>query len=223
MFVVDDIAIISSSEQNLENMLNILHNWCNKWRMKLILINKKLYISEMLMLKNQTVFKYGECELEIVDKYKYLGIAFNEHLEYSMVAMILVANSAGRVQGAIYNKYRLNKGFGYNMYTKLYHSGVVPILDYCSSVCGYCNLDKIDTVQNRALRLFLGVHKFAPNLSINADMGWIPSKIHRHTEILRMWNSLVKMEDNRRFSFGIKCLVNLAGAQTYIQFLMSYR
>ncbi len=120
-----------------------------------------------------------------MDKYNYLGIVLNEHLEYSMVAMIL-ANSAGRALGAIYNKYRLNKGFGYNTYTKLYHSDVVPILDYCSSVWSYCNLDKIDTVKNRALRLFLGVHKFAPNLSINADMGWIPSKIRKHTEILRM-------------------------------------
>ncbi len=88
----------------------------------------------MLMIKNQTVFEYGECELEIVDKYKYLGIVLNEHLEYSMVAMIL-GNSAGRALGAIYNKYRLNKGFGYNTYTKLYHSRVVPVLYYCSSVC----------------------------------------------------------------------------------------
>ncbi len=78
---------------------------------------------------------------------------------------------AGRALGAIYNKHRLNKGFGYNTYTKLYHSGVAPTLYYCSTVWGYCNLDKIDTVQNRALRLFLGVHKCAPNLSINADMG----------------------------------------------------
>ncbi len=92
------------------------------------------------------MFKYGECELEIVDKYKYLGIVLNEHLEYCMVTMIL-ANSAGRPLGAIYNKYRLNKGFGYNTYTKLYHSGVVPILDYCSPVWGYCNLNRIYTVQ----------------------------------------------------------------------------
>ncbi len=62
---------------------------------------------------------------------------------------------------------------------------------------GYCKLDKIDTVQNKALRLFLGVHKFALNHSINADMGWIASKIRRHTEILRMWNCLVKIEDNK--------------------------
>ncbi len=70
-----------------------------------------------------------------MDKDKYLGIVLNEHLEYSMVTMIL-ANSAGRALGAIYNKYRLNKGFDYNTCTKLYHSGVIPILDYCSSVWG---------------------------------------------------------------------------------------
>ncbi len=43
-----------------------------------------------------------------------------------MVAMIL-DNSPGRALGTTYNKYRLNKGFGYDTYTKLYHSGVVLI------------------------------------------------------------------------------------------------
>ncbi len=78
-------------------MLNILHNWCNKWRMKLN-INKSeiVHFRNVNDKKSNCVFKYDECELEIVDKYKYLGIVLNEHLEYSMVAMIL-ANSAGRV------------------------------------------------------------------------------------------------------------------------------
>ncbi len=35
---------------------------------------------------------------------------------------------------ATHNKYRLNKGFGYDTYTKLYHIGIVTILDYYSSV-----------------------------------------------------------------------------------------
>ncbi len=128
--------------------------------------------------KSNYVFKYDECELEKVDQYKPLGIVLNEHLEYSMIVLIL-ANSASKALGAIYNMYRLKKRFCYDVYTKLYHSGVLPILDYWSSVWGYCNLDKIDTLQNKALQLFLGVHMCAPNLSINADMGWIPSKLHR--------------------------------------------
>ncbi len=156
LLYADDIALISSSEQDLQNMLNILPNWCNKWRMKLNINKSKIvHFRNVNDKKSNCVFEYGECELEKVDKYKYLGIVLNEHLEYSMVAMIL-ANSAGRALGAIYNKYKLNKGFGYDTYTKLYHSGVVPILDYCSSMWGYCNLDKIDTVQNRALRVNVG-------------------------------------------------------------------
>ncbi len=151
----DDIALISNSEQDLQNMLNILHNWCNKWRMKLNINKSKIVHFRNINDNNSNcVFKFSECELEIVDKYKYLAIVLNDHLEYSMVA-IMLANSAGRALGAIYKKISLNKDFGYNTYTKLYHSGVVSILDYCSSLWGYCNLDKIDNVQNRALRLFL--------------------------------------------------------------------
>ena len=83
----------------------------------------------------------------------------------------MLAESAGRALCSMYNKYKINRGFGYSTYTKLYESGVVPILDYCSSVWGYNVLDKIDTIQNRAIRLFLGVHRFAANKAINADMG----------------------------------------------------
>ncbi len=35
LLCADDIALINSSEQDLQNMFNILHNWCKKWRMKL--------------------------------------------------------------------------------------------------------------------------------------------------------------------------------------------
>ena len=55
----------------------------------------------------------------------------------------------------------------HSTYRTLYNSGVTPILDYCSAIRGYQNFGYIDTVQNRAIRFYLGVHKFAPNLAIN--------------------------------------------------------
>ena len=51
-------------------------------------------------------------------------------------------------------------------YEKLCNACVVPILDYHSSVWGY----RDDSVQNRSLRYFLGVHRFAPKLPINGDV-----------------------------------------------------
>ena len=94
-------------------------------------------------------------------------------------------------------KYKKLGGFGYYSYTKLFHSCVTPILDYCSGIWGYKTYGKIDTVHNRALKIFLGVHAFAPNAAINADMGWSSSNCRRKVEMLRLWNRLVNMDVHR--------------------------
>ena len=38
---------------------------------------------------------------------------------------------------------------------------------------------------------------FVPILAINGDMGWTPSDIRQKVAIIRLWNRLVAMEDNR--------------------------
>ena len=69
--------------------------------------------------------------------------------------------------------------------------------DYCSGVWGFRDFHKGDMVQNRVIRYFLGVHRFTPILAINGDMGW-PLTLHRRwTNMLRLWNRLVGMENIR--------------------------
>ena len=197
LLYADDIAFLAETEDDLQKMLDVLNNWCRKWRMK---VNSKksnvVHFRPKSCQMTDYSFTYDTETIEIVTKYKYLGLIFDEFLDYNATAAVL-ADSAGRALGAIYNKYKVNKGFGYETYTKLYESGVVPILDYCSGVWGYNFLEKIDAVQNRAIRLFLGVHKFAPNAAINADMGWVSCRTRRHVNMLHLWNRLVSMDDSR--------------------------
>ena len=61
--------------------------------------------------------------------------------------------------------------FGIKTYEKLFNACVVPILDYCSSVWGFDDYSSVDPVQNRSIRYFLGVHRFAPKVAINGDIG----------------------------------------------------
>ena len=89
------------------------------------------------------------------------------------------------------------KDFGIKTFEKLYTSGVVPVLDYNSSVWGYKDFSCINSVQNKALRYFLGVHKFAPVLAINGDIGWLPSKERRWCNMIRLWKKLVTMDEHR--------------------------
>ncbi len=80
-------------------------------------------------------------------------------------------------------------------YTKLYESLVTPILDYGLSVWGFKVYDSLDKVQNRATRYFMGVHRFAPKLGHNGDMGWTSNRGRWKISMLRLWNRLVGMDN----------------------------
>ena len=54
-----------------------------------------------------------------------------------------------------------------------------------------------DNVQNRAIRYFLGGHRFAPLLAINGDVGWLPSIYRRWLNIIRFWNRLNTLDNQR--------------------------
>ena len=116
----------------------------------------------------------GDTQLDIVSQYKYLGVILNEFLDYSVTAKFL-ADSGNRALGALINKYKHLNGLGYYSYTKLFQSGVCPILDYGSEIWGFGDYSSIDSIQNKAMQIFLGVHKFAPLPALTVDMDWSSS------------------------------------------------
>ena len=116
-------------------------------------------------------------------------IVIDEFLNFTVTSGIL-ASAAGRALGAIFSKHKQLGGVGYNAYRAMYNACVVPNLDYASGIWGFGAHDKIDTVQNRAIRLFLGVHGYAANAAINGDIGWTSCRVRRKVEMLRMWNRL---------------------------------
>ncbi len=70
----------------------------------------------------------------------------NEHLDFNILTSTL-ASSAKRALVSIYTKFCNLKGLGCLTFTKMYHSGVTPIIDYASGIWGYKKYEKIDTVQ----------------------------------------------------------------------------
>ena len=197
LLYADDIVLISENENDLQNMLTKLKSWCYKWRMT-VNIDK----SKVMHCRNKTqeqsgiIFKYGEKELEYVQTYKYLGIVIDAFLDYNVTANML-ANSASRALSALYNKFKFNKGLGYLTYTKLYNTGIVPILDYACGIWGYSCFKRSEIIQNKAIRFFLGVHRFACNLSVNGDMGWLTCSVRQKLDILRLWNRLLRIDSQR--------------------------
>ena len=55
----------------------------------------------------------------------------------------------------------------------------------------------VKMVQNRVMRYYLGVHKFAPISGMQGDLGWLSVRYRRYKCMVNYWNRLVKLADNR--------------------------
>ena len=79
LMFADDKVLISNTEENLQVLLDPLHNWCKKWR---VLINtsksKCVHFRQGNAAVSKFSFKIGDNILETVEKYKYLGVIFQE-------------------------------------------------------------------------------------------------------------------------------------------------
>ena len=131
--------------------------------------------------------------VDIIDKYRYLGVWFDEHLSFEPNCQAL-ADSGGRALGKLLNKFKSLKNIGYDSFSKLFDACVYPVLSYGAGIWGMNKAVMIDRVQNRAIRYFLGVHPKTPIPALQGDMGWLPCNYRRFYDILRLWNRLVGME-----------------------------
>ncbi len=66
--------------------------------------------------------------------------------------------AGGRALGSIISKFKSLKNVGFETYTKLYHSGVVPVMDYSSGLWGFTNYSEYEKIRQKALRYYMGVH-----------------------------------------------------------------
>ena len=197
LLYADDIVLIAPDEKSLQKMINHINTWCTKWRMS-INTDKTQIMHFRRPKSNVTIekFHFGDAILDIVPTYKYLGVVFDEHMTFEYNAATL-ANSALRALGEIRTKLKNHKEFGYNSFNTLFRSCVLSIADYSAGVWGTKKFPKVEQVQYKAARYYLGVHRFAPIESLLGDMGWSTSKIRHDWLILKLWNRLCALDESR--------------------------
>ena len=80
---------------------------------------------------------------------------------------------------------------------KLYDTHVIPIIDYCSGVWSVKMYENCEKLQNKAIRFFLGVHRFTSNVVIHGDTAWLNPHIRRKLNMLKLLNRILSLNDDR--------------------------
>ena len=197
LLYADDLVLIASNEGDLQLLLNILAEWCDKNKMK-ININKTkiIHFRNKSVERSKQIFSCGNDVIDFAGQYRYLGLVLSEHLDYAVTAKY-VAQAATRSLGLLISKFKHMGGMPYNVYTTLYDSMVWSVISYGAAIWGTREYSAINAVQHRAIRFFLGVGRYTPNAAINGDMGWTPPYIRQWKSVMGHWFRLTQMNNRR--------------------------
>ena len=197
LLYADDIVLMANVARDLQCMLNVLNQWCIRWGLS---VNprktKVVHFRPKGRKKCHFAFHCGDNDLEIVNKYKYLGLWFTDNIDLKYMAE-QVAISAHRALGIVIAKSKAFGGLPYDCFSKLYNSLVQSVLDYGACVWGLQEFECINAVQHRATRFFLGVGKKTPNTAIMGEMGWTPQMVAQIQCIGRQLCRYSKMDQGR--------------------------
>ena len=177
LLYADDLVLLAETEHELQLMLDTLCLWCGNNKIKVNQEKSKIvHFRTPSVQKSSFNFKRGSNILEVISQYNYLGLTLTEFLDYDIMAAN-VAKSSSRALGLVIHKSKLNGGFPYECFTKLYDTLVWPIVEYGSCIWGTRKRTCIEAVQNRACWYYMAVGKYTPNLAVQGDMGWTPTSV----------------------------------------------
>ena len=88
-------------------------------------------------------------------------------------------------------------GMDYSVFCNMYESLVEPVLFYGACIWELSEQKKINTVQNKACRYFLGLGKNAANIALQSDMGWTSSNMKQTIEACRLYFKIQGTAENR--------------------------
>ena len=103
LLYADDIVIFSDTAEDLQRSLDLLLEYCNRWKLKINVSKTKIKVFRKgSILPRNLFFYYDGTQVEIVKQFKYLGLVFTVSGSFTEAQNTL----SGQAQKAIF---KLNK------------------------------------------------------------------------------------------------------------------
>ena len=148
------------------------------------------------MLRRNLAFFYDGELLEIVSKFKYLGIVFTSGGSFSEAQNTL----AGQAQKAIFkmNTYLYKFTFLSPRHKlELFDKLVTPILNYGSEIWGFIQVNTIERVHLQFCKRLLGVKKTTQNDFIYGELGRTNFLTKRYLLLIRYWFKILSADERK--------------------------
>ena len=234
LLYADDMILISTSKEGLQNCLNLLHDYCKQWELTLNAKKTKIVIFNAKGTFIKEEFKYNNENIECVKSYVYLGVAIGINGSFTAAKQELY-------QKGLKALYKLSKSLKNtdikpSVAMHIYNHTVLQVILYGCEIWGMENKNqrrtqkaenfKIETsyenlllnkIEMKFCRMITGAGKFASNLGIRSELGKFPLHIEIIKRMMRYKLHLLKATDNSLLKEALVANeeINKAGAQTW--------
>ena len=163
LLFADDVALLATTPYGLQNRLNSLKAWCDRLHMEVNRDKTKVMVFRKGGYLSKHEKWYYECtEMEVVNKYHYLGFAFTKNLSVKQGTDHLVAKG----KKAVFNlctSFQTCREMTKETFFKIFDSKIQSVLLNSSEIWGLHILDSIERVHLMACKKYLGVPSRTPN------------------------------------------------------------
>ena len=229
LLFADDLAIylrgpnLKQIESKLQKTINALQKWSaitglhfSTEKTKMMIFHRKHNSPQI------SINLYGD-PIEITNQMKFLGVIFENkltfkgHINNLKARANLSLNIIKKISGT-------NWGADRQSMLRVYSSHIRSKLDYGSIIYNSakdCELNRLRSIQNQALRLSLGAFRTSPVKSLHAEANVLPlhlrrmqlclqyyaklSQFHQHPTYYKTFHSPLKNLYGHTLPLGIKC------------------
>lgn len=191
LMYADDIVLLSDTKEGLQNRINVLQTFCNKWCLNINLKKTNILIFNKPGKFLNEIFELNGDHIECVKSCKYLGITFSSSGKFSQCKEELFKKS----MKACFKLQQCLSSSNPSVSTllHLYDHTIKPILLYGSEIWGIFSpsssackknnnyiLEKVFTndisekSHTKFMKYVLGVNKKSSNLAVMSELGRYP-------------------------------------------------
>ena len=200
----DDAVIFAESAEELQNGIDRLFKYCNRWKLKLNTDKSHVIVFKRGRKSNKEKWVYRTMELKVTSNIDYLGLRLSSTGSFHQAQQKLASQANKAVfilQKCLINYPYLTPKHAMELFDKM----ITPILCYASEVWGFHDAPDIERVQLKFCKTVLGVKSTVQNDFIYGELNRLPMKCVRLVNIVIY---RLKIVHGEKSSYVTKCYMN---------------
>ena len=188
LLYADDTVIMADSPENMQKCLNDFVAYCKIWRLNINYDKTKVLIFGT-KATGSTKFMMDGNEIEIVTKYRYLGVEMSNNGSF-LNARKGVCEKANKAMHLLYKRIN-NLNLPIDLQLKLFDSTILPIMTYGCEIWSYEDIKMFERIHNTFLRTITKTRKSTPLYCLYGELGRYPIEITMKVKTIGFWTRIV--------------------------------